>query len=240
MFRRLGQGIALAALLAGAGCSAPPVEGYQLQGTPEGFIYVSSREWGQGIVPGLTVAGEGMWVGDISLDEPRTFLSLIRYRGAATRADAEGVRATRAQFLASFSSSNVLGPFRDVPLDEGGVAWAWTEERVDESGRLRSLLVSAVIAFDTVSFALELDTDVPERMSQAHLDAILTTFALGRTRVHFGPIVAVLLAVAGVALFLGRRMGRHQATGYRLWEKEEPPMSPPPTPDTAPPTRDPP
>jgi len=205
-----------------AGCSAPAVEGYQLQGTPEGFLFAGARpgETGQGIVPGLRVQSQGTWVGDIRSDEPRTTITFTRYRGAARRADAEASREARAERLRGFSR-NALGPVRDVPLTAGGTAWAWTEERFDEYGRPRSLQVSAVIAFDTVSFALELDTEVPERMTQAHLDGILASFALGRTRIHWGPTLAVAAALAAAAALLARRTRPKRATAYRLWEKEE-------------------
>lgn len=223
----------LAAALATGACSAPAVEGYQLQGTPEGFLFASARpgETGQGLVSGLPVQSQGLWVGDIRSDEPRTTISFTRYRGRASRADAERAQGARAEFLAR-SRYTVVGPVRDVHLTAGGTAWAWTEERHDEYGRFRSLQVSAVLAFDTVSFSVALDTEVPERMTQDHLDGILATFALGRTHVHWWAILTAAAALAGMAGLLAHRARPRHATSYRLWEKEEGDRSPPdPHPD---------
>lgn len=216
----------LAAALATGACSAPAVEGYQLQGTPEGFLFASARpgETGQGLVSGLPVQSQGLWVGDIRSDEPRTTISFTRYRGRASRADAEQARDARAERVGPYT---LVGPVRDVPLVGGGTAWAWTEERHDEYGRFRSLEVSAVLAFDTVSFSLALDTEVTERMTQDHLDGILATFALGRTNVHWWAILTAAASLAGMAALLARRARPRHATSYRLWEKEEGDRSPP-------------
>ena len=209
-----------------AACSAPAVEGYQLQGTPEGFLYAQLRERSPGALDGRQVEAQGMWVGDIRLDEPHTTILVTTYAGGTPRGKAEEVRDARAARLAR-NPGMMVGPVRDVPLELGGVAWAWTEEWHDEYGRFRSLTVSAVASFDSVTFALEFDTDVPERMTQAHADSVLATFGAGRTVVHWNVVLAVLGMVGFVALGLFRRTRPRHATAYRLWEKAPAPKSPP-------------
>ena len=213
-----------------AGCSAPAVEGYQLQGTPEGFLYAQLQERSQGILAEREVEAQGMWVGDIRMDEPHTTILVTTYVGGTRREEVEEARDARAARLAR-NPRMMVGPVRDLPLERGGVAWLWTEEWHDEYGRFRSLTVSGAASFDSVSFALEFDTDVPERMTQTHADAVLATFGLGRTVIHWRVVLAVAALVGLAAVGLRRRMRPRHPTGYRLWEKAEPPKSPPPSPD---------
>ena len=216
---------ALLVVLSLAGCSAPAVEGYQIQAPPEGFLYVVNQTPGEGILAPRPVVSQGMWVGDFKMDEPRSILYVTRYRGAAAESEAAAVRDAR---VARVGPYNTIRPLRTQTLPDGsGTVWSWTEERYDEQRRLRSLQVSQVLSLDTVSFSLVFDTDVPERMTEEHLEAVLATFALGRTAVHWRAIwgAAGLLALA--AGFLGMRARRRTHTAYRLWDREETPESPP-------------
>jgi hypothetical protein len=211
---RVALGAALA-ILTLPGCSAPAVEGYQLQAPPEGFLYAAEQGFAGGGIPGRSPAGGGMWLGDIKLDEPRTTVLVTRYQGALAERDAATAREARAQILRG-SPYNRLGPLRTLTLTDGHTGSAWTEERHDEYGRFRSLQVTAVISYDTLAFALELDTSVPERMREPHLDSILATFGLGVTAVNW--VLVVVAAAAGGALLalLLRRGGRAHATDYRM------------------------
>ncbi len=201
-------------VLALPGCSAPAVEGYQLQAPPEGFLYAAEQGFSGSVIPGRSPSGGGLWLGDIESDEPRTTVALTRYPGGIAEGDAAAAREARARVLKG-SPYNRLGPLRTLALADGRPASAWTEERHDEYGRFRSLQVTAVVAYDTVAFALVLDTSVPERMTEPHLDSILASFGLGVTRVHWAA-VAVAAGVAGLALVvLARRAGRRQPTDFR-------------------------
>lgn len=209
--------VALAAVAAFwlAGCSAPAVEGYQLQAPPEGFLYTVEQGTPGSLIPGRRAAGGGLWVGDIKLGEPRTLVSVSRYRGAVAEAEVASAREARAEALKG-SPHNRLGPLRTLPLADGHTAGAWTEIRHDEYGRFRSLQVTAVVSYDTVAFALELDTSVPERMREPHLDSILASFGRGETafnRVAVG--IAVLVAGLLVAALAGRSR-RRLPTDYRF------------------------
>jgi hypothetical protein len=216
---------ALLALLAVTGCSAPAVEGYQIQAPPEGFLYVVNQTPGAGILAPRQVVSQGMWVGDFKMDEPRSILYVTRYRGVATESEAAAVRDAR---VARVGPYNTIRPLRTQALPDGsGTAWSWTEERYDEQRRLRSLQVSRVLSLDTVSFSLVFDTDVPERMTEAHLEAVLATFALGRTVVHWRAIWGAAGLLAMLAGFLGLRARRGTHTAYRLWDREETPKSRP-------------
>lgn len=206
------------------------MEGYQLQSPPEGFLYVVSQEPGQGPLPGWERLGQGVWMGDFRSDEPRSWFEFTRYRGSAVEDDARAAREARAGILRG-SPYNSLGPLRTVPLAEGGMAWAWTEERRDDQGRLRSLQVTAILSFDTVAFGLELDTNVAERMAEEHLDAVVATFAPGRTRVHWQGVLGAGLAALALGLFLARRMGRRGHTAYRLATPPRAPLPSPPSSD---------
>ncbi len=203
------------ALLASPGCTAPAVEGYQLQAPPEGFLYAAEQGFAGGGIPGRSPAGGGVWLGDIKLDEPRTTVLVTRYQGALAERDGATAREARARVLRG-SPYNRLGPLRTLALADGRTASAWTEERHDEYGRFRSLQVTAVVSYDTLAFALELDTSVPERMREPHLDSILATFGLGATTVNWVLVVAAAGVAGLAALGLARRAGRRQPTDYRM------------------------
>ena len=203
------------AALALPGCSVPAVEGYQLQAPPEGFLFTAQQGPTGSVIPGRSPDGGGFWFGDIKLDEPRTTVALTRYRGALADGAAASAREARAQILKG-SPYNRLGPLRTLALADGHAASAWTEERHDEYGRFRSLQVTAVISYDTVSFAVELDTSVPERMREPHLDSILATFGLGVTAVNWVLVLAAASAVGALLALLLRRGGRAHATDYRM------------------------
>jgi hypothetical protein len=209
------------ALLTLSGCSVPAVEGYQLQAPPEGFLYAADQGFSGSGIPGRSPAGGGMWFGDIKLDEPRTTVVLTRYRGGLADGDAAAARDARAQVLRG-SPYNRLGPLRTLSLADGHTATAWTEERHDEYGRFRSLQVTAVVSYDTVSFALELDTSVPERMREPHLDSILATFGLGVTAVNWVLVVAAAAVAGALLALLFRGGGRAHATDYRMAKLPKP------------------
>ncbi|HSW30350.1 MAG TPA: hypothetical protein VLH75_12775 [Longimicrobiales bacterium] len=205
-----------------SGCSAPAVDGYQLQAPPEGFLYAAEQGFSGSGIPGRSPVGGGMWFGDIKLDEPRTTVVLTRYRGGLADGDAAAARDARAQVLKG-SPYNRLGPLRTLTLADGHAASAWTEERHDEYGRFRSLQVTAVVSYDTVAFALELDTSVPERMREPHLDSILATFGLGVTAVNWVLVVAAAAVVGALLALLLRSGGRAHATDYRMARVPKPP-----------------
>lgn len=221
---------ALAAALALATCSAPAVEGYQVQAPPPGFLYAVNQAPGTGALSRRQAVSQGTWFGDLSVNEPRSTLEVTRYKGPATEGEAAAARAARVARVEEFGASayNLIGPIRTRTLpDSAGTAWAWTEWRQDEYGSLRSLQVSEVVSFDTVSFSLVFDTEAPERMTEEHLDAVLATFALGRSVIHWRLIWAVAGVLAVLATLLGRRTRRTQPTDYGLWERGEAPKSPP-------------
>jgi hypothetical protein len=203
------------AALALPGCSAPAVEGYQLQAPPEGFLYVMDQGSSANVIPGRRAESGGVWMGDFTMDEPRTMVSLKRYRGAVTEAEAAAAREARAAVVKG-SPYNRLGPLRTLPLSDGHTASAWTEERHDEYGRFRSLQVTAVASYDTVAFTLELDTSVPERMREPQLDSILASFGLGVTAVNWVAVAAACAAAGLLLAFLVRGSQRRRPTDYRM------------------------
>jgi len=226
---RGGAGVVVLLL---AGCSAPAVEGYQIQDPPEGFLYAANQSPGGGVLPRREVVSQGTWFGDIRLDEPHSTLEVTRYRGGATEAEAAAARDARVARVGA-SKYNLIGPLRTRTLPDAGTAWSWTEERHDEYGRFNSMQVSEVLDFDTVSFSLVFDTSVPERMTEAHLDGVLATFALGRTVVHWRLIWGAAAVLAILVALLLRRSRKPARRDYRLWETEEKPKSPRP-PDPGP------
>jgi len=221
---RRGRGatwVFLTTALALPGCSAPAVEGYQIQAPPEGFLYVASQEASAGALTHRRVESQGVWYGDITMGEPLSTLVITRYHGGAAASEVAGAREARAGLLHD-PRYNRLGPLRRLAMADGAVASAWTEERHDEYGRFRSMQVTAVASYDTVSFSLELDTSLPERMTEAHLDSILASFALGRTVMHWNAIVAAAAALGLASAFLALRARRRQPTDYRLARPEKP------------------
>ena len=68
--RRKGQvALVIAVTVASLpGCSAPAIEGYQIQAPPNGFIFDANSRQGRKIFPEREVLSEGAWWGDIRSD----------------------------------------------------------------------------------------------------------------------------------------------------------------------------
>ena len=99
------------------------------------------------------------------------------------------------------------GRVETVTID-GRTAFAWMETRYDENRAVRSLDYTAVIPYDTVSYAVEFTTSAAHRLHPDSLTRVVHSWRRGETDVHWNVILivaGVLAGLAGVLMYWGRR-----------------------------------
>lgn len=206
----------LAPVLVGtSGCSAPAVEGTQIQGAPEGFFFDANAQRSRLVLPERDVLGQGAWWGDIRSEEPQSDLFVTRHGGVAT---VEEVLAAQNRQATRYGSPTSIdyGDVTSVVIG-GRPAWAWMETRYDEHGEVRSLEYTAVIPFDSVSYALQFSTSAPHRLHADSLVRVVHSFGTGEITIHWNAILGSLLVGGGLLLFLvGRTRRPRHDTAYRL------------------------
>lgn len=210
-----GRGQVLTALvlaLAGTtGCAKPSVPGYQLRAVPAGFLYTANADFGVNPFPDRTPLSHGAWLGDAESVQPQSEIFITRYRGVVTPAEAGAAREAQASRYGHPASID-YGAVTPVTID-GRPAVAWLETRYDEHHAVRSLKYSAVIPYDSVSYAVEFDTAAPDRLQPDSLIQVVHSFGRGQTTDLWGPIKLALLLVVGLGVLLAFRARRSSVAG---------------------------
>lgn len=219
MHRKGARGVArwqvraglVVALVGAVGCAKPSVPGLQLRAVPPGFLYTANANFGVNPFPGRDPLSHGAWLGDVESFQPQSEIFVTRYRGAVTTAEARTARDAQASRYGHPASID-YGAVAPVTID-GRPAVAWLETRYDEHHAVRSLKYSAVIPYDSVSYAVEFDTSAPDRLQPDSLIRVVHSFGRGQTTILWGPIKLALLLVAGFGLLLVYRARRSTAVG---------------------------
>jgi hypothetical protein len=189
-----------------AACSAPRIPGYQVQDVPGGFLFTANASDGGSVFPDRDVLSRGVWLGDIETFEPQSEIYVTRYSGNVTIDECEAARDVQAGRYGNPSSID-YGRVATVTID-GRAAFAWMETRYDENGAVRSLDYTAVIPYDTVSYAVEFNTSAAHRLHPDSLTRVVHSWRRGETEVHWNVILVVAVGLAGLAgllMYWGRR-----------------------------------
>ena len=227
------QAVAFVMLVASTapGCSAPALEGYQVQAIPDGFIFDANVSKGRKIFPDRTVLSEGSWWGDVRSEEPQSDIFVTRYAGNATFLESEGTRNVQADRYGNPATID-YGQVARVAID-GRAAFVWMETRYDLNGNVRSLDYKAVIPYDTVTYAVEFSTSAPHRLHPDSLTSVVHSWGVAETVIYWNAIFGLCAVLAGILLHLmGRTREPRHDTAYRLWHREPDPESPTDNPRT--------
>lgn len=181
-------------------CAKSSIPGLQLRGVPAGFLYTANTDAGRNAFPNRELLGRGAWYGDTESFQPQSEIFVTRYAGVITRADAQAARDAQAS-LYGHPASIDYGAVAPVTIDSRP-GYAWLETRFDEHGAVRSLSYSAVIPYDTVSYALEFSTSAAVRLVPDSLTRVVRSWGAGKTEVRWGLIKIAGLALLGLAGFL--------------------------------------
>ena len=189
-----------------AACSAPRIAGYQVQDVPGGFLFTANANDGGSLFPNRNVLSRGVWLGDVETFEPQSEIYVTRYSGNVTVDECETARDVQASRYGNPTSID-YGRVEPVTID-GRAAFAWMETRYDENGAVRSLDYTAVIPYDTVSYAVEFNTSAAHRLHPDSLTRVVHSWGRGETEVHWNVVLVVAVVLAGLAgllVYWGRR-----------------------------------
>ena len=218
--RRPWQGAVVALASAAAllpGCSAPAVEGLQVQEPPAGFFFDANASKGRAVFPEREILSQGAWWGDIRSEEPRSDIFVTRYPGGVTAEDAQAARDRQAARYGGITSTQ-YGAVTALTIDARS-AFAWLEQRLDENGDLRGLDYKALITYDSVTYAVEFSTSAEHRLHPDSVARVVHSFGMGTTTVHWNMIVGSVLVLGGLLVFLvGRARRPRHLTSYPLWD----------------------
>ncbi|RMH12209.1 MAG: hypothetical protein D6701_13780, partial [Gemmatimonadetes bacterium] len=197
----LGRLASLALLLTLAACTPPQFEGPQIQAPPEGFFYDANSSQARKVFDDREVLAEGAWLSNLADEDELSVISLTTFRGPVTRAEVE---AAREALIARWGRPTTeYGPVRTYRIDDRD-AWGWLETN-RFGGSLRSRELKVVVPYDSVSYAIEFYTRDPLFLEPAELEAVVGTFAVGRTEWNLpGLALGALIALVVLALLRER------------------------------------
>jgi hypothetical protein len=187
-------------MIAVAACVAPAVPGYQVQEVPRGFLFAANDSNGVKVFPDRDILNWGVWLGDVETFEPQSEIYVTRYSGNVTIEEAEAARDVQASRYGNPSSID-YGRVETVAID-GRAAFTWMETRHDENGAVRSLDYTAVIPYDTVTYAVKFNTSAAQRLHPDSLTRVVHSWGLGETEVLWGAVLATATVLAGLAALL--------------------------------------
>ena len=180
--------------VATASCEVPNFRGPQIQSPPRGFLLTPDSPLERRMFQHHDVVFQSTWV------ESVTDFSTIHINGHPGVLGLEEVMAAQDTARRYAGDRDVtFGGVEPLTVD-GREAWGW-EERVQTPGRgLVWVAYRAAVPYDSVTYAIEFYSGDPRFKNAAPdtLKAIITTFAVGETRVSM-PLIAL---VAGGLLFL--------------------------------------
>lgn len=192
-----------------AGCAKPSIPGLQLREVPQGFVYTANADFGVNEFAERVPLSRGAWLGDAESFQPQSEIFVTRYAGVITVEEATAVRDAQASRYGHPASVD-YGLVEPVMVG-GRPALAWLETRYDEHHAVRSLKYSAVIPYDSVSYAVEFNTSAAGRLQPDSLIRVVLSFGSGTTTVLWGPIKVMAAVLVGMALLLVYWMRRGRA-----------------------------
>jgi len=199
--------IAVVLVMGGVGaCAKPSIPGLQLRAVPAGFLYTANTDAGRNAFPEREMLSRGVWYGDIESFQPQSEIFVTRYAGGIMLDEARAAREAQAGTYGHPASID-YGAVAAVTID-GRPGYAWLETRYDEHRAVRSLSYSAVIPYDSVSYALEFSTSAPARLVPDSLTRVVQSWGAGKTVVLWGVIKVVAAVLIGLAALLAYRARR--------------------------------
>lgn len=179
-------------------CSRPRFEGPQIQNPPPGFGFDANATQGHNVFMNRRPARQMAWWKGVRDDEPHSDIFITEYTGRSSR---EEIAAAREAQAARYSSYTDYGELAPITVDEHS-AWAWVE--TPRYRGAHSMEYKAVIPYDNATYAVEFYSNDPEWMDPGRMQAVVATFAIGRTRISWPLVVIFAVVGVGVAVFVRR------------------------------------
>ncbi len=187
------------------GCEIPNFEGPQIQNISQGFQRQPDSYLPRRMFPDLDVVHHDSWVSMAFGQVSRIVIN--GHPGVLTRADVvSALNSARAAATEPVTFGDVI----QYTIDERP-AWGWSE-RLDTPERgLDWIAFHVVIPYDTITYAVELNSDNPYFKSVPDtLVTIAHSFAIGETTWNIPLMVFLGLCVVFLIEFMRKRAERRQ------------------------------
>jgi hypothetical protein len=207
MSRRVGTFLLLAALGA---CDVPNFDGPQLQEPPQGFLLQPDPTTARSVFTELPVVYHDRWV---QSQPPFSTITINGHAGTLTLEDV--MAAQDARRAGEDDPDMVFGAIEPLSID-GREAWAWEEHVASPTRGVPWVAYRAMVPYDEVSYAIEIESEDPllKAGAPASLQAIVTTFAVGKT-VYNWPLIVIAVGLLLFALHTMRQRSRAKAARLR-------------------------
>ena len=190
--------LAVAVLLAASACEVPAYPGAQLQAPPSGFRVDNDAYHPRRMLFDREVIDHSAWIGP----SPTAF-SGIYINGHVGVVTLEDVAAAQEDARAFSDEGTTFGEIERITID-GRPAWGWFETRRAPELGSEWVAYRTVVAYDTVSYAIEFHSSDPVVRAAAPdtLRAIVASFAIAHTELNWRLIVGTLFLVVAAMHFL--------------------------------------
>jgi len=192
----LAVALSSVALLAMSSCHVPSFPGPQIQNPPQTFLLTPDSYQQRRMFPERDATMHVAWISTSA--GPYSGIYINGHTGALALEEAltawDAARAAPEHPEVSFSEVQPL-------TIDGREAWGWEERMQTQARGLEWVRYRAVVAYDTVSYAIDFYAGDPLIKSAAPdtLRTVVSSFAVGRTTLNL-PLIAVL---GGVILLVG-------------------------------------
>lgn len=192
-----------------AACDVPNFQGPQLQEPPRGFVLQPDSRAPRSMFQHLPEVHHDAWV------QSQPPYSTIRINGHPGVLGLQDVMAAQDSARAHKSDADItFGAIEPLSID-GREAWGW-EERIETQRRgVPWVAYRAMVPYDTISYAIEIDTEDPllKVAAPESLRAIVLTFGVGET-VYNWPLIALGAGLLLLTIHMLRQ--RSEARAARL------------------------
>ncbi|MGV8042144.1 MAG: hypothetical protein AB2L07_19480 [Thermoanaerobaculaceae bacterium] len=186
---RWSAGLTAAGVVLALVACAPINEGPVLGKVPEGLAYTSTMQAARVPLPRRAVTRQLGYVRPGGADWT-TSVVITEYSGATS---AEEVSAARDEYARRYTSTE-YSEIEGMGID-GRPAWGWYERQRSKE-RLVDMQLTAVVAYPSASYSIEVSTSDPRLQSEGTLREVALSFRIA-TRERFD---AAVLIVAGLLL----------------------------------------
>jgi hypothetical protein len=198
-------------LLLAGGCTIPNYQGPQVQEPPAGFVFDANSTQGRNVFLDRPPVRQGAWwrLDTVRDEHSSIFISTYDWTPDAFEIDAARDRHAR-EYGHEFS---IYGEVERVVIDDRA-AWVWFHTQTHTfTGATTALEFTAVIPYDSVTYAVEFSSDQPEYLREDAVRLVVMSFAVGRTKIHYPALLVALPILVALATLTYIKIREFRASG---------------------------
>ena len=180
------------------GCSAPRIEGSQVEKVPAGFLFDVNASAARLVLPRREMLDQRGY-GTLGLDDEHCSIMITEYSGITTY---EAALAAYQAVKEKYPHNHRYGPIEPLFIDKQP-GWGWLETQIVK-GEVSSLEYVAIISHEEegVTYSVEFYASENRYMDEAFMKETIQTFSVKHGGVSYGRIgIAVaIFSALGVAV----------------------------------------